>query len=328
MTRSLVLASGIAVGTASSVAFAQQPPSAIDLAQARQLLNQGLKLRDGGDVAGALEKFKAARALAETPITSTELGRAYMALGKLVEAREAFLSVARLPRRPEETDRSTAARGESAQLAEQVRARIPSLVVKVTGIPADSVTVAIDGESVPAEARAEPRLLDPGAHDVLARSTDGRTAEMKVNLKEGEARDAELKIVPAASPPPPDMASSGAALLNKSVHSAPLGASPVDSGYTQRVTGLVLGGAGLLGLGASGVLGLVAKSQDNAAAAEPFPAKHNDSVNAWHLATTATIVAGVSGAFVLGGVVVWFTQPQHGAAVGTNGNELLVRGTF
>ena len=157
--------------------------------------NQGLTLREKGDAAGAVERFKAAHALAHTPLTGLELGRTYALLRQLVEAREAFLSVARIPLMPEETFRAKTARSESALLAEQLRPRIPSLTVRITGVPADSVAVTIDGANVPTEALAAPRLVDPGSHNVFARSTSGGTAETKVELGEGDSRDVELKIV-------------------------------------------------------------------------------------------------------------------------------------
>jgi hypothetical protein len=169
-------------------------------------MNQGLELRDQGDVPGAIEKLKAAHALAHTPVTGIELGRTYASAGKLVEAREAFLSVAGIPPRREETPVSAKARTESSQLAEEMRARIPSLTVRVTGVTADSVAVTIDDALVPREALMGPRLMNPGSHHVLAKSTSGGIAETSVDLKEGEARDVELKIIftggdQAGSPP-------------------------------------------------------------------------------------------------------------------------------
>jgi hypothetical protein len=59
----------------------------------------------------------------------------------------------------------------------------------------ESVTVTIDGAVVLKEALAGPRLVNPGRHRVFAESTSGGTAETTVDLKEGEARDVELKIV-------------------------------------------------------------------------------------------------------------------------------------
>jgi hypothetical protein len=108
----IIAAFVLAFGAAEGSAFGQQH-SAADLAQARQLFNQGLGLRDKGDAVGAIEKLRAANAVAATPITGIELGRTYASAGRLVEAREALLAVGRLPVAPQETARSAAARADA-----------------------------------------------------------------------------------------------------------------------------------------------------------------------------------------------------------------------
>src|SRR5580658_3205648 len=148
LTPALFLGAVLVTGAPIGVAFAQQP-SAVDVAQARDLFNQGLRLREKGDANGAVEKLKAAHALANTPITGLELGKTYELVGKLVEAREVLLSIGRLPVQPSETARSTAARIEAARLAEDLRPRIPTLTVKITGAPASAVTVSIDDAPIP-----------------------------------------------------------------------------------------------------------------------------------------------------------------------------------
>jgi hypothetical protein len=192
--RLIVLLAALAAAAPARVAFAQAR-SAVDIAQARELYNQAMDLRDKGDVNGSLDKFRAAHALAATPITGLELGRTYAQVGKLIEAREALLGVGRIPIQREETPRSVTARKQAADLAEQIRPRIPSLVVHIIGVSAESVAVAVDGAAVPTEALAAPRLLNPGTHRVVATTTSGGNAETKVELKEGEARTVELKIV-------------------------------------------------------------------------------------------------------------------------------------
>jgi hypothetical protein len=248
----LGLAMGLMATFPARVAHGQET-SAVDIAQARELLNRGLASRSKGDARGAVSDLRAANALAHTPVTGLELGRTYMDLGMLVEARETFLSIARLPVRPQETAHSKAARSEGASLADQLRDRIPSLVVKITGVSIDSVAVTIDGAAVPGEALAAPRLVDPGSHTVSARSTTGGTAETTVELKEGESRDVELKIaftggtpsvpepasvaprpteLPAVPPPEP-------ARRNRL---APLGWSLVGGGAAVGVAGAVVMG--------------------------------------------------------------------------------------
>jgi hypothetical protein len=171
---------------------AQAQPSAADLESARALFKQGKDLRAQGDLRGGLEKLKAAHALGQTPVTGVELARAYEGVGQLVEAREAALSVARLPVASDETDRSTEARADAAKLAEDLRPRIPSVVVYVTGTPAGAEAIVIvDGERVPAPAAREPRKTNPGPHVIVVRAApepNARESRETVVLAEREAR--------------------------------------------------------------------------------------------------------------------------------------------
>lgn len=327
---SLVLAGSIQFG-APSLVFAQEPHSAADIAQGREFLREGLALRDKGDVAGALEKFKAAHALAGTAISGLELGRAYLAVNKLIEARETFLSVGRIARRPEETAKSAAARTESAQLADELKSRIPRLTVKVTGVTLDSVSVTIDGAAVPTEALAGPRFVNPGSHDVTARSTSGGAAETRVDLSEREAREVELRISPTAGAPPSVVPTADAPARPSTT--TPPALAPQESarprdGQTQRTAALVVGAVGVVGVAVGGALALVAKANDVSASSEAWPQKHDDSVSAAHLADTATVVMGIGAAVAVAGAVFWFASPKGPMSVGTSGSAVIVRGSF
>jgi hypothetical protein len=322
----LYIALGFAAAGLSRSAFAQA--SAVDVAQGREVLNQGLDLRSSGDVAGALPKLKAAHALVHTPITGLELGRTYAALGKLVEARESFLSVARLPVQPEESDRSKLARAESKQLAEQLRSRIPSLTVKIEGVPASMVAVTVDGAVVPTEALDVPRLVDPGSHEILARSTSGGTAETSIDLKEGEKRDIELKIVfmggtprsptaalaaatAASAPPDPsrivDHGPTPASATSLVAPPARADASPTAEGKKVLSWSLIGSGA------ATGIVGavLLGVEANNSKVADERqdPSAYNTSKTWWTVGLVSVVAGGVS--LASGAVVVATSSESH-----------------
>lgn len=183
----------------ASPAFAQRSPQ--DIASARQLYNDGEALRDKGDLKGALEKFKAAHALGDTPITGLELCKTHRALNQPVEAREACLSVGRIGPIKEESQRSKDARTESAKIAEEEKPKIGSIKLKITGVPAGfTPTVQIDGNDIPAVALSAARPVDPGSHIVSARVGNGAETKQSVDTKEGENKEVEV----AVQPPPPD----------------------------------------------------------------------------------------------------------------------------
>src|SRR5258708_1177786 len=127
-----VLAFFAAGCAAACPAYAQQHnASAQELETARTLYKEGKELRAKGDLPGALEKFQAAHALGNTPVTGIELARTYALVGQIVEARETCLYIARMPVAPDETEKSAEARADAAKLAEELRPRIPTLLVRV-----------------------------------------------------------------------------------------------------------------------------------------------------------------------------------------------------
>jgi hypothetical protein len=296
-------------------AFAQER-SASDIAQAREFLNQGKELRSKGDNLGALEKLKAAHALADTPITGIELGRTYEAASQLVEAQETFLSVARIPVRPEETPRSAAARRESAILAEQLRSRIPTLTVRITGVTADTVSVTIDGAPVLKEALAGPRLVNPGRHHVLAKSTAGGTAESTVDLKEGEARDVELKIAlvggdgagSASAAPGPQKQTPSFAPAEKA------GGEPAPRSHLLEWS-LIGGGAAVGAAGAAVVIVEANQSQD--ADKRHDRSAYDAAITGWKVGLAATIVGGAA---VAGGVILFVLSSRSDGSHASRGS--------
>jgi hypothetical protein len=308
----LAAIAAVAIASTPLARTAWADPSALDVAQARELFNEGMRLHEKGDDAGALEKLKGANALAHTPITGLELGRTYAALGKLVEAREALLEVGRMPQRAEETARSRTARTQASELAEKLRARIPSLTVRITGVAASDVAVTIDDSAVPTDALAAPRLLNPGAHEVSARSTSGGKAQSSVELKEGEERLLELKLVfeataqsatpPHATTPAPEA---------PPVTEPPRDLSPEPTGSRgSSVPGWILLGAGAaVGIGGAVLMGVEAGSAKDATTSHDKSA-YDGASTGWTVGLVGVIVGGAA---VAGGGI-WLALHGHGSS--------------
>jgi hypothetical protein len=256
--------------------------------------------------------------MASTPITGLELGRTYVLAAKLVEAQDAFAAVARLPVTHQETARSTAARATAAQLAEQLRARIPQLTVKVAGTPAAPVTVTIDGNLVPGDGlSAAPHPVNPGTHEIVATDASGAHAYAKADLKEGEKREIELSVGSAAP----------AAQAGGKAPATP--GSGVEAGVTAPATNkssgkspvLVYGGFGLAGVGiiAGTVTGLMAMGK----ASSVNDACHNtlncprsidgDLSTGRTLGTVSTFAFAAAGVGAVVGVVGLLLHPKKEA---------------
>lgn len=295
-SRLLAFCTLVAVAAAPGAALAQR--TAADIESARQLYNEGIALRDKGDFKGALDKFKAAHALGNTPITGLELCKTHASVNQPVEAREVCLSVARIPPLAGETARSQEARSEAARVADEVKARIAGLRIRVTGVPAGwQPTVTVDGLAVPPAAIGQPRAVNPGVHTITARVGSGGETRATLELKEGESRDLDLAVQPppADEPPPP-------------VGPAPVGQGQPPPPKERKGSGLATVGFAVAGVGAAiGVVGgLVAISGknelDDACPPAPNGTKtcgaddHDtlDSARTWGTVSTVSfVVAGV-----------------------------------
>ncbi len=195
----------VALATAALLAVGRvHAQSAQDLETARDLFKQATELHDAHDVKGALAKFKAAHELANTPVTGIELARTYAELGMLTEAREVALAIDKIAVKPNESEKTKRARTDAVALADAVYPRIASLTIVLDNVLAGStVSVSVDGETLPSAAVGAPRKVNPGAHSVVA-SAGGPSTTSNVSLGEGESRTVHITLeLPAAPPPPP-----------------------------------------------------------------------------------------------------------------------------
>jgi hypothetical protein len=302
-----------------------QTRSAADIETARELYNSGRALKEQGDLAGALEKLRAAHALGRTPITGIELARTYAALGQPVEAREVCLGIARMPVAPEETSRSAEARAEAAKLAEEVKPKIATLRIRIDGVPAArKPTLVIDGVTVPSEALGQPRQANPGPHTIVARVEDGPESKTSVELKEGELRDVQLTVTAPRLPakPPGEQPTQPAPTQER--HMSPL----VIPGFATAIAGIGVGTVtGIVALSTKS--DLTSKCPDNHCG----PADHDTLDRGLAMGTASTIGFIVGGVGALVGVwglthPVLVTKTTAGARPFVGAGTVGIHGTF
>ncbi len=322
--RALVVALALLAPASASA----QQPSAADLESARELYKEAKALRDKGDLRGALEKFKQAHAYGQTPVTALELGKTHMQLGELVEAREVFLSVARMKVQSDETEKSAAARQESADLAEQVRTKIPTLNVKITGVPADAQPqLTIDGAPIPVVSLSAVRKANPGAHVVVAK-LGGKEQKQDVSLAEGETKEISVAL--------------DAASATSSGTTAPPPPRGGDTTTGRQISPIVWIGAGVavVGLGVGTVTGILALGKSSTVKKEcsgtTCPKSAQSDVDSGRTdATISTIGFVAGGVGVAVAAVGWFvlSKPASGSSHPTvtpafGANWLGASGTF
>jgi len=236
----------VAVAVATSSIPIASAQSAAEIAAARELFEEGLKLEDKGQWNEALERFKKVGAVKMTPQVRFHIALCLENTGKLVDALVEF------QRAQSDASSDPAASVVAANAGKHVtdlKERIPRVIVKVpSGVDGTSVTV--DGAPVSTGLIGTPIPLDPGAHKIVVQAKTRSTFTKTVELVErGKVMTVEASLPPADAnndvvdddkpkdDKPPSEAKSGGA-----------GALP-----------WIFGGVGLAALAGGGVMHLMAR---------------------------------------------------------------------
>ncbi|HLK37240.1 MAG TPA: hypothetical protein VKU41_10850 [Polyangiaceae bacterium] len=315
----LALTLVLALGAPRALAQGQAP-TAQELETARTLYKEGKALRARGDLRGALEKLRAAHALGNTPVTGIELARTYVALGKLVDAREVCLRIARTAVATDETEKSAEARVDAASLAEGLKGRIATAVIEIAGVaPDESAHLTIDGVAVPDVAETQQQRLDPGVHEIVARAGEGAAArELRsvVRLAEGQTEKVTLAFPPPGEAPPSPSTTLDAGQPEPAEPAAAKTSWFVPVGVAVGLTGIAVGS----------LAGVVAMRNRDRLDAECNAQKQCDShgggagdlqtARDWAGVSTASfIAAGVGAVLAIVGIVKAKADPPSAPAV-------------
>ncbi|MCA9647402.1 MAG: hypothetical protein KC492_42220, partial [Myxococcales bacterium] len=285
----------------------------------------GQKKYDAGDYAGALEAWQAADDIMHVPTTGIRLGKAQEKLGKLVEARDAWLEVARHPSEPNEPKAFTAARQEAAALAAAVEKRIPSITVTVSGVSPDvELEVSVDDVSVPPAAATLPRKVNPGAHHLRVGAVGYLVQEQDFSLEEAETRTLNVELardpaaVTAPVAPPVEPAAPPPTPAPGPVAPPPLSDPQADGGggsNTLAIVGFTLAGVGVVVGGVTGIMSATKTSDiKNDCEGNRCPTdSQSDIDSAKTLATVSNIGFGV-GILGLGVGVLGLVLDDSGSA--------------
>lgn len=325
-SRALAILALVSTTAAAPRALAQPEPTAADAETALQLYKEGKERRERGDLPAALEKLKAAYALVETPITALELGRTYALMGRLVEAREILLGVARLPVRKNESKKATEARAESEKIAAELKPRLATITIVVKGDRKPPPKISVDGVAVPPDAASAPRIVNPGTHTIVL-DVDGKTSQAEATVKEGESREVAIEPPPASrgpdkQPPPPPPPPGGEETTST-------GRSPlVYIGFGTAAVGLAVGTV-------TGILTLSkASTLDSACRGDKCPpSSQSDIDSASTTGTISTVAFVVAGAgLVVGAAGLWLFKSDSpsgaSARVFVTPGGAAVTGTF
>ncbi len=275
--------------------------------------------------------------------TRFQLARCYEKIGRLASAWAKYIEVADAAKVAKMARREEAARSRAAEVKSRIShltiavpdtvARLPGLQIQHNGVPMGR---ALWGTAMP---------VDGGAQKVVA-TAKGYTSWSSEETVAAEGANVTVTIpmlskVPESSPAPTAVP---IAIPSATTEPEKPDQSPVDS--TQEIVGVVMAGAGVLAMGASIVVGVMAKARyddsedhciDNYCDTEGI--EEGDGARAQ--GTAATVVFGIGAAALVGGLIVWLVAPDEpepaaatefgvrfSVAPSNEGSQLLLNGVW
>jgi hypothetical protein len=283
-------------------------PSPEDIAAARSLGTDGVKLAESGDCKGAIPKLQGAEKLFHAPTTADWLGECQIKVGQLVAGTETLNRVVHETLAPNAPAAFTAAQQRANVALQAALPKIAQLKIHVDGAPPDQVTVTVDDDKVPSVLFDSNRPTDPGTHQVKASAPGFTDAVQSVQLTPGGSTAVTLALT-ATGAPPPVAPVPAATPAPAPAPSEPPPTSAESQGHSKAVPIILLavGGAGLV-VGASfGVLALGTKSSlDSSCANKVCPSSSQGNINslgtqAWvsNIGFGVGIIAGALGTYFL-----------------------------
>jgi serine/threonine-protein kinase len=296
------------IASAALVLLSAPPASALDKpetsAEATRLFEEGVAAMDQGRYAEACPKLFQSQQLAPSGGTLLNLAKCYEQNGQTASAWLRYEEAAERAEAAGKPDMVRLARAASRKLKPKV-----STIVVSTREREPSLEIRHNGELLPSTELGTAMPVDPGDHVFEAVAAGKQSWRTTVRVP---VQKAILQIeIPPLHPIPPPRRSAPPPPPAKV---APASAD-TDNG-SQRAIGVVIGAAGIVGLGIGTYFGLSAKSK-NDEASEHCRAENLCTARGLELddeardaATASTIAFIAGGALLTAGVVLFVTAPD------------------
>ncbi len=293
-------------------------PSNADKATAQTLFDDGLKLLGKKQYAEACSKLEESQRLDPGMGTQYRLAECYEKLGRVASAWAQYREVVDAAKAAGLPDRERKARERAAA----IEPRLPRLIIAVPA-PVKGLHVMRDGAEIGQGQYGSAVPVDPGPHNIEAKAAGFEGWSSKVDI----AEKATLTVTV------PELKASSTAGKSE---------TPVakETGRDTRTLGLVVASVGVVGLAASGLLMLGARStyaeSDAHCVGNTCDAEGVDIRDrARGRGNVATVVFGVGAAALVAGGVLWLTSPSpsysgasSGLRVGLSPFALTLGGRF
>lgn len=319
-----------ALATSSTDALAE--PSKEDVAKADALFHDAQVLVQKGRLAEGCAKFAESQSLDPANGTLLNLALCHEKEGKVATAYrelQELLAIMQNSKNPDDRERSRVA----TERIRQLEKKVPRVTFDMSALPKDT-SLGLDGEKVGDP--AQPVLVDPGSHTVIATADKKKPRETSFEVKDAGPMTVTLEPLEDDAPPPPPPPVAPA---------PPKPASPPEPAFWsgQRVLGAGLAGAGLVAVGLGTFFGLdtFAKRDDRdrhctGAVCDAEGMRLHDEAGT--SATISTITFGAGAAALAAGAYLFLTAPSTKSGGGTEArlapqlavgpSGVLVRGAF
>jgi hypothetical protein len=315
----------------AATARAQAPLPGGDKVAAQTLFEDGRTLVAAGKYAEACPKFADSERLDSSASTLLNLANCWEKLGRSATAWATYKEAESAANAAKRQDYMATAQRHADALAP----KLSRLTINVQQ-PIPSMRVLRDGVLVGSAQWGSAIPVDPGSRTVEASAPGYKGWLANVEVSRDSAQYTltvpPLEPLPAEAPPPVvSVVASTAAVASPAAPPAPApGTTP--RGSAQRTIGLLVGGAGAVGLAVSAVFALVANSKnkdslrlcdkaDPNACTSAGVSERNDALSA---GDAATVALGLGGAALVAGILLWFTSPSGAPATGSSAARVVV----
>ena len=296
-------------------ARAQAPAPGSDKVAAEALFEDGRRLVAAGSFAEACPRFADSERLDPSPGTLLNFASCYEKLGRSATAWATYREAA--------SAANAAGRAEYVATAQRhAEALAPTLARLTVTIaqPVEGLQITRDGVRVEHAEWGVPIPIDPGSHNMEASAPGHKSWVSGVDVPK-DGLQVSVSVPPLEALP---IEGQSPAVLAPPVSPSPLPAAPPapeqasSRGGGQRTLGLIVAGAGVVGLGIGAGFALSAKSQYNTSLSSCQPSnpnvcngtgvsQRNDARSAGDIASVAVTVGAAA---LAGGAVIWLTAPR------------------
>ena len=269
-------------------------PASSNAVEAERLFVEAKRLMSEQRVAEACHSFEESQRLDPAVGTQFNIADCYEREGRVATAYRQFGDLRDVLARVGD-DRAP----QAGARAKALEARLPRVTIRVSWQKEVSgLVVRRDDENVERAELDVPVPVNPGAHKIRVQAANKKDFDLTVNATEGKTEVVDV----------PKLADIERQVVVRT------------TGVSQRNIGLVVGGVGVLAIGTSLALVLVAKGNYDDAVKGctdlgeryqcPPGNKSADAASAQSMGTVATIVGGIGAAAVVTGAALWFFAPK------------------